>query len=120
MSKLSMRLDLLKLQGAFVMNITGKSAKKQCLVIPIEDADLFVGEKGIYLNLVASEMDNPKFNDTHCIRQSISEEKYKAMTDEERQQIPILGGARPMESKAPQSIADATDYNASTEDDFPF
>ncbi len=59
MANYSIKTDLLKLQGAFVTNIKGKTATKKCLCIPIEGSGLFLGEKGCYLNMTAIEMQNP-------------------------------------------------------------
>lgn len=58
MANFSIKTDLLKLKGAFVTNLKGKTATKRCLIIPVDDAGLFIGEKGVYLNLTAIEMQN--------------------------------------------------------------
>lgn len=46
MANYSIKADLLKLQGAFVTNITGKTATKPCLCIPLDDSGLYNGAKG--------------------------------------------------------------------------
>lgn len=46
MANYSIKTDLLKLQGAFVTNIKGKTTTKRCLCIPIDGSGLFLGEKG--------------------------------------------------------------------------
>lgn len=46
MSNFNIRLDLLRLQGAFTRNLKGKTATKRCLIIPIDDnPGMFLGEK---------------------------------------------------------------------------
>ena len=45
MANYSIKTDLLKLQGAFVTNIKGKTATKQCLCIPIAVSGLFLGSR---------------------------------------------------------------------------
>lgn len=92
MANYSIKADLLKLQGAFVTNLTGKTATKRCLCIPIEESGLFLGEKGCYLNLVALAMRESKYGDSHCVKLSLDKQVTEAMTEEERKQIPILGG----------------------------
>ena len=53
MANFSIKADLLKVKGAFVTNLKGKASTKRCLVIPIDESGLFLGEKGCYLNLTA-------------------------------------------------------------------
>jgi hypothetical protein len=95
------KLNLLKIKSAVVMNITGKSATKKCLVIPIEDACLFTGEKGVYADFSAWEMRGPKGQDTHLIRQNLPKGIYEAMTEEEKNTMPIVGAIRPIAAKEP-------------------
>ena len=85
MANYSIKADLLKLQGAFVTNIKGKTATKQCLCIPIAESGLFLGKQGCYLNLTAIEMQNPRFEDTHCIKvqfdKAIYDNKYTVTSE---------------------------------------
>lgn len=53
MSNSSIKVNLLQLKGAFVTNLKGKTATKRCLVIPVDDANIYVGQKGCYLNMTA-------------------------------------------------------------------
>ena len=100
MSNFGIKIDLLKLKGAFLKNIKGKTTTKRCLIIPVDDCDgMFLGEKGCYLNLNAIEMQNPQYNDTNCVKVNISKEQREAMTEEQRNAVPILGGLRPLERK---------------------
>lgn len=100
MANFSIKTDLLKLKGAFVTNLKGKTATKRCLIIPVDDAGLFIGEKGVYLNLTAIEMQNPKYSDTHCVKVSLDKERYEAMSEEERKAQPIIGGMKQLERQA--------------------
>ena len=78
------KLNLLKLRGAEIKNLgDGIYMKKEVLCIPIEE--LYKGEKGLYLNLVAFEMQSGKSE--FLVKQSAKE----GMSDEERKAIPILG-----------------------------
>lgn len=73
-------------------------------VTKINKADLFVGEKGTYLTLDCVELKEVgKYNDTHLVKQVISSERYKAMSEEERKAVPILGNMKPKEPKATQA-----------------
>lgn len=123
MANFGIRIDLLKVRGAFMRNLKGQTATKRCLIIPVDDCDgVFLGEKGCYLNLTAIEMQNPQFNDTHCIKPDIPKEQREAMTTEEQRAIPILGGLHEIKVEQSQMNVsgtlgrDAFDDN----DDLPF
>lgn len=125
MTNYGIRVDLLKLQGAFMRNLQGKAATKRCLIIPVDDCDsIFLGEKGCYLNMTAIEMENPQFNDTHCIKGDLPKDKREAMTEEQKRALPILGGMKPLQPKPqPTMLVTGTlgqDAFAPNDDDLPF
>lgn len=122
MANFSIKTDLLKLKGAFVTNLKGKTATKRCLIIPVDEANLYVGEKGVYLNMTAIEMREPKYSETHCVKQSLDRERYEAMTDEERAAQPIMGGMKQLERKATEMSVTGMVDGASmiNNDDLPF
>lgn len=95
----TIRLDLLRLNHAAMANIKGRSgAVKRCLVIPVDDARLFLGERGCYLDLNAWEGREPgRYGDTHGVKQSLRKEALDAMSDEERRALPFIGNMRPRE-----------------------
>jgi hypothetical protein len=110
MSNINGKLNLMQLK-AVRMNIQGKTGKQECLVIPIAANNLFVGEKGIYLDLIAFEKKTHQENnkDTHIVKQSLSKEALQAMTDEEKQAMPILGSLRVWgEFVEPDAVSDMT------------
>lgn len=113
MSNFGIKLDLLKIAGAFLTNFKGRTTTKRCLVIPIDDSGMYLGQKGLYLDLTAIELREPQFQDTHCIKQSLPKEQYEQLSEEQRQQLPILGGLRPIERKQEQMNITNT-YDAST------
>jgi hypothetical protein len=71
----------------------GVAGPVECLIIPIAKNNLFVGEKGVYLDLVAFDIKEPKPDqkDTHIVKQSLSKELRESMTDEQLKAMPILG-----------------------------
>lgn len=87
------KIDLMKFKNAFAANIKGKTAIKKCVCIPIDDNYLYVGEKGVYVDLICREIseDKRKETTTHIIAPSIPKEVYDAMTDEQKKSLPILG-----------------------------
>lgn len=122
MANYGIRIDLLKLQGAFVRDLTGATATKKCIIIPVDECDsIYLGAKGCYLNMTAIEMQNPQYGDTHCIKGELPREKREAMTDEQRRAIPILGGLRPFQPKQQtQQAGETAQAPAASEDDMPF
>lgn len=122
MANFSIKTDLLKLKGAFVTNLKGKTATKRCLIIPVDDAGLFIGEKGVYLNLTAIEMQNPKFSETHCVKVSLDKKRYEAMSEEERKAQPIIGGMKQLERQATEMpvTSQIDGSQAFPDDDLPF
>lgn len=119
MANYSIKTDLLRLPGAFVTNIKGRTATKRCLCIPIEDSGLFLGQKGVYLNLTAFEMRNPQYGDTHCVKVSFDKDVYEKMTEEERKANPIIGGMRMIERQTEQ-IQVTTTVETEEEEELPF
>lgn len=75
MGNFSIKEDLLKLKGAFITNFKGRTETKRCLVIPVDDSGLYVGEKGVYLNLTAIEMENPSIK-KHTVSNSHLTRRY--------------------------------------------
>lgn len=125
MSNFNIRLDLLRLQGAFTRNLKGNTATKRCLIIPIDDnPGMYLGEKGCYLNAVAYETQNNQYGDTHMVKPDLPKEVRERMTEDERRNQPILGNMRPMQPQGGtvSGTMQASDFvsNNGTDDDLPF
>lgn len=100
MANFGIKIDLLKVKGAFMRNLKGTTATKRCLIIPVDDEPcIYLGEKGCYLNLTAIELENPQYKDTHLIKGNLPKEVREAMTQEQLQSTPIIGNLRPIEPK---------------------
>lgn len=91
MGNLTIKIDLQKLPGATVMPL-GKN-NVECIVLPIEMANLYKGTKGIYMDLTAIPLTNVKADskDTHLVKQSFSKDKFAALSEDEKKAIPIVG-----------------------------
>lgn len=121
MSNYNLSINVLKITGASLVNIKGKEKTKQCLIIPIEDSDLYVGEKGVHLNMQAIELKESKFGQSHFIKCEVDGERYKAMTEEERKQIPIVGSMKIREFQKQQVQAtESVEFTSEGNDDLPF
>lgn len=86
MANISTKLDLLKIPGARRAEVDGKKGKVAVVQIPIEYANLYNGEKGVYLDLIGFDIKSQRegSKDTHLVKQSLPKEKQ---TDD----MPILG-----------------------------
>lgn len=121
MTHLSINLNLLKLRNAAITTLKGKTASKRCLVIPIEDNELFVSEKGVYLGLTAFESEKLKDGKTHMVKQAMSKERREALTEDERKNLPILGDIKPLTKKIVQDSEEYTGFSDGAPlDDLPF
>ena len=120
----SISINLSRLAGAVFTNLKGKTATKRCLVIPIDDAGLYAGEKGIYLDLVAYEQRDAKYGNTHLVKRSISKAEREAMTEEQRRAVPILGDMKELKPVAMQPTMEMQGAqfvsDDGTVDDLPF
>ena len=119
-NNLGIKIDALKFKGAFMRNLTGKTATKRCLIIPVDDnANIFLGEKGCYMNFTAVEVQNPQYGDTHLIKGDIPKEVYEKMSDEERNAQPIFGNVRPIKPRE-MAVTGSISMDEEQLDDLPF
>ena len=87
-------LNLAALPHAAIIK-SGKNKDVDCLLIPIELANLFKSEKGgVYLNLIHFEMKDVKDYGDHIVKQSFSKEVREKMTEEQKKAIPIIGNSK--------------------------
>ena len=122
MSRISGKINLMQLNAVRKM-ISGKMGMVECLVIPIEKNKLFIGEKGVYLDLIAFEIDPAKRNgdskDTHLVKQSFNKEIRDAMSEDELKALPILGNFQVWDGHTEgEPASDMTVQNE--KDDLPF
>ena len=122
-NNIGIKLNLQALNGAFLKNLTGRTATKRCLIIPVDDNPaMFIGEKGTYLNMVGLEVKNSQYGDTHLLKGDIPKDVYEAMTDDQRNAQPILGNVRPIGPKQ-QAVTGSVNMDApegEQNDDLPF
>ena len=89
----SLSVDLMEYKGAETIEHNGQRG----IFIPIEGNSIFESEKGaVYLNLQAIEMNRVRYNSTHFLKRQIYKEEAATMTDEEKQNQPILGYMKPL------------------------
>jgi len=93
MGRISTKINLAALKNAAIIT-SGKNKDVDCILIPIEQNNLYRSEKGaVYLDLVGFEtpVDKRKGKDTHLVKQSFSKEVLAAMPEDEQKALPILG-----------------------------
>jgi len=92
----SLKIDVKKLNKAFVMPIQGKTATVECVCIPT--SEFYKGKNGeLYSNMEIVERKNGagQYGDTHFAKQQLEKASYQALTEEQRKSIPILGSFQP-------------------------
>ena len=102
----NVKIDLKKLEKVAVMNIQGKNGLIKCVVIPVEENNIFVSEKangGIYLDLKASEVREMRFGQSHILKRTVGKEAYSKMTKEEIINMPIVGSLSPYNGQGMES-----------------
>lgn len=117
-------LNALKYVNSGVLNIKGRSETKRCLVVPIDDNHLFesVNEDGspkaVYLDLNAFALREPKYEQTHIVKQSLPKDVRESMTKEQLDAMPILGGMKPLANPLSNAAtASNVPFAQPTEDD---
>ncbi|HUV00466.1 MAG TPA: hypothetical protein VMW32_05855 [Bacteroidales bacterium] len=119
MSKISGKINLMQLTAA-LRTMKGQSGEVECLVIPINQNRLFKGEKGIYLDLIAFEIEKKgDSKDTHLVKQSLSKADREIMTDEEIKAMPILGNLQVWSGQGSSEPASSMEVSGEDED-LPF
>lgn len=106
-----------------LMNKKGQDDKMlECIVIPIEKNNLFKGKEGaVYLDIIAFDVKDSKFGDTHLVKQSLSKEVRDNMSEDEQKNQPIIGNLKA--NIAPKEVSqNATEGGGAIEegDDLPF
>lgn len=117
MANLNVKLNLQNLICACRFE-KGSAGPVECLIIPLERNHLFKGEKGVYLDMAGFELKEPKDKKTHLLKQSFPREVFKAMTDEQKKNTPILGDISVWEHQEPEPTSDLTTLDEGS--DLPF
>lgn len=96
MANYNFKLDLSKLEGFGTVTLTGKSGTpKKCVVIPVDDNHLFLGDKGTYLDLVCFETPNSEYGSHMVTLSKTKEEQEHEKQTGERIRKPIVGNLKP-------------------------
>lgn len=122
-------IDLLKLTNACVVTL-GNQTKKRCVVIPIEDNDLYIkNEEGsnkprsAYLGIsVWQRQSQSQYGHSHYVKQNFSAAYRENHSDEEMKAKPFLGDMKPLQRQNGSTNYDAPSLEIPPEEqnDLPF
>ncbi|MGN1219738.1 MAG: hypothetical protein ACI4TU_02215 [Candidatus Cryptobacteroides sp.] len=116
MSNYNIKIDLKKMKDVVFAKVDGRKS----VIIPVDvNSEIFVGDKGIYLNMTAFELRNPSsYGDTHIIKPSVDKKEFEKMSEEQRKNLPILGNMK--ERRASQmEAAEIPSTSVEIDDDLP-
>ena len=124
------KINLLKLEKTGLMTVNGRSGAKLCVVIPVEENDIYVSRdeslkpKGAYLSINAwqsnSDSGVDQYGNSHSVKQGFSREFRERMDEEEMRAKPFIGNLRPWERKEQPISAPTAQASADEYDDLPF
>lgn len=96
------KINLAKLNNAMVKELKGRSGMVKCVIIPVEENNIYCGNNGsAYLSFTCNERPvKSEWGETHTIRPQVSLDKYRTMSKEEKMSIPFIGGLSRVEFKS--------------------
>lgn len=123
MSNYNIEIDLLKLKGAKVADVQGKTQTKKCVCVPIDNStgtvtDAYitrdqetgkrveVKKKGVRLNLIAYEMQRKERGQSHLVKPSLSKEAMEQLPEDQARLIPWIGNMKPWNNDVGNSGSD--------------
>lgn len=120
MGNISIKINLRQFKNVIKDMKRQDGTTVKCLVLPIEQNQFHVGEKGIYADLTAFEIKNKvgDTKDTYLVKQSFSKEVFDAMSDDDKKALPILGNAIVWSRQEPEP--QTADISNEEIDDLPF
>ena len=83
---LNIGIELTQLQGAV----------RQQGWVCIPESQLNVFNDRVYLNLTAWAMPSNPYGKSHIVKQHVNKDTYESMSEEQRRNMPIVGGIKPM------------------------
>lgn len=99
---IKIKMDASKWMGAFRHTIQGKSSAKECLCIPIEN--FFQGKNGaLYIDFIGFDAQG-KYGKLYSLKQSVTSDKYKTMSEQERKAMPYCGDVVPFGRQAQAGV----------------
>ena len=116
MANYSLNINLLKIDGASLQ--TNPTTGKRAIVIPVDDADIFVNESNTaaYLGMNMYESRNSQYGDSHSLKLKFSKATIERVGVEAIKAKPFIGNAKEKQpygynSAAPSAPATTSNDN---------
>ena len=96
-NKIQVKIDAMKIRGAFQCRIQGRTAAKECICIPLEH--FYHGKDGAeYLDFVGYEDERQSYGRLYSLKQSLNREEYEQLKAS-GEQLPFCGDIKRLESQ---------------------
>lgn len=126
-NKIQVKIDAMKIRGAFQCRIQGRTAAKQCICISLEH--FYHGKDGAeYLDFVGYEDERQSYGRLYSLKQSLNREEYEQLKAS-GEQLPFCGDIKRLDSQQQTQAAPAAQpapevspalAELQAEDDLPF
>lgn len=126
-NKIQVKIDAMKIRGAFQCRIQGRTAEKVCICIPLEH--FYHGKDGAeYLDFVGYEDERQSYGRLFSLKQSLSRAEYEQLKAS-GEQLPFCGDIKRLDSQQQTQAAPAAQpapevspalAELQAEDDLPF
>lgn len=117
MANYSLNINLLKIDGASLQ--TNPNTGKRAVILPVEDADIFVNENGTaaYLGINMYESRNSQYGDSHSLKLKFNKATIDRIGVDAIKAKPFIGNAKEKQpygdgnAQASAPAASATNYD---------
>lgn len=117
MANYSLNINLLKIDGASLQ--TNPNTGKRAVILPVEDADIFVNENGTaaYLGINMYESRNSQYGDSHSLKLKFNKATIDRIGVDAIKAKPFIGNAKEKQpygdgnAQASAPTASATNYD---------
>lgn len=126
-NKIQVKIDAMKIRGAFQCRIQGRTSAKDCICIPLEH--FYHGKDGAeYLDFVGYEDERQSYGRLFSLKQSLSRAEYEQLKASGAQ-LPFCGDIKRLDSQQQSAPAPAAQpapevspalAELQAEDDLPF
>ena len=104
-NKIQVKIDAMKIRGAFQCRIQGRTAEKVCICIPLEH--FYHGKDGAeYLDFVGYEDERQSYGRLFSLKQSLSRAEYEQLKASGNQ-LPFCGDIKRLDSQQQSAPAQA-------------
>lgn len=125
------KINLLKLENSGVMKINGHGTTKLCIVIPIEENDIYLSvdkdtdkAKSAWLSLNVwqnrTESGTDKYGNTHSVKQAFSKQYKERMGEGAIKEKPFIGNMKIWDTSNNATAKVSESADVGDDDELPF